>query len=200
MTSDNTPSPDDAPTEPRRPGQAFTPEQIRSQMVEMQAAIKLFMQAAIAFGQQLTAEFAKMRLALERLAAEMRRRAADEKTPADGPSATEGAETPLPGTPVTLETIQDISAGSKDPDRKARGGYRITAVDGGDEVLSYPMTMNRGKMLLLGTENANELQRCIADHEHHWRNADPLPGATPCEWATVITRRDAIASTKDKTS
>lgn len=199
MTSDNTPSPDDAPTEPRPAGQAFTAEEGRAFAAAMVAAYRPFVEAMIEFGRRAAAELAKLGPVVEEWAAEMQRLAADEKAPADGPSATEDAETPLPGTPVTLETIQGISAGSSDLDRPMRGGYRITAVDGGYEVICYPLTVQRGKERLLGIDNADELQRCIADHEHHWRGADPLPGATPCEWATVVTRRDAIAQAKGKT-
>jgi hypothetical protein len=199
VTSDNTPRPDDAPTEPRRPGQAFTAEEGRAFAAAMVAAYRPFVEAMIEFGRQAAAELAKLRPVLEAWTAEMQRQAAEQNAPTDGPSVTEDAETPLPGTPVTLETIQGISAGSKDfSDRPIRGGYRITAVDGGYEVICYPLTMKRCKERILAIENADELQRCTADHEHHWRNAEPLPGATSCEWETIVTRRDLLAQAKGK--
>jgi hypothetical protein len=181
VTSDNTPGPDDAPTEPRHPGQAFADAIV--------AAYRPVGEAMIAFGRQVAAELR---------AAEMRRRAAEQKAPSDGPSATEDDETPLPGTPVTLETIQDISAGPRDADRPAYGRYRITAVDGGDEVICYPINMARGRVRLIEIENADELQRCIADHEKHDRGRDPVHGETPCDWATIMTRRDATNPAKSK--
>lgn len=199
MTSDNTPRPDDAPTEPRPAGRAFTAEEGRAFAAAMVTAYRPFVEAMIEFGRQAAAELAKLRPVVEEWATEMQRLADDEKAPADGPSATEDAETPLPGTPVTLETIQDISAGPEDWDRPAYGRYRITAVDGGDEVIYYPITMIRGRARLREIENADELQRCIADHVRHHRGRDHSDGETPCEWATVVTRRDLIAPTKGKT-